>query len=319
MKLAEEPEFQVVVAEKSPVASDVALLELRATDGRDLPSWTPGAHIDVIINDELTRQYSLCGSPADCSSWRIAVLREEEGRGGSRHLHDDVAAGSTISVRGPRNHFELSPSASYLFIAGGIGITPLIPMIAAAEASGAQWTLIYVGRSRSSMAFVDQLAQEHPSKVKIFARDESPRPPLDEILSAPDDHLQVYACGPNSLLESIEKAMASWPPTSLHVEHFCPKEVGEPVLTTSFEVELATSGITVEVQPDESILDAVRKAGLRVLSSCQEGTCGTCETTVLEGEVDHRDSLLSPEEQAANDTMMICVSRARSPRLTLEL
>jgi ferredoxin-NADP reductase len=319
MMLTVEPDFQVVVNEKSLVADSVALLELRNTDGSPLPGWEPGAHIDVVINDELTRQYSLCGDPADSSSWKIAVLREEDGRGGSRHLHDEVVAGATLHVRGPRNHFELVPSHSYLFIAGGIGITPMLPMISAAESSGAQWTLIYVGRSRSSMAFVDDLSVAYPSKVKVFARDETDRPPLAELLASPDSQLQVYACGPTSLLDSIESAMTAWPVGALHLEHFSPKELTEPVLSTPFEVELSKSGITIQVNPDESILDAVRDAGLRVLSSCGEGTCGTCETAVLEGEVDHRDSLLTPEEQAANDTMMICVSRARSPRLTLEL
>lgn len=319
MMLTVEPEFQVVVHEKSLVADSVALLELRTTDGSPLPSWGPGAHIDVVINEELARQYSLCGDPADSASWKIAVLREEEGRGGSRHLHDLVTQGSTLLVRGPRNHFELAPSQSYLFIAGGIGITPMLPMISAAEASGAQWTLVYVGRSRASMAFATELEAAHPGKVKIFARDETERPPLGELLATPDAQLQVYTCGPTSLVESIETAMASWPLGALHLEHFSPKEMGEPVMSESFEVELAKSGMTVQVSPDESILDAVREAGLRVLSSCQEGTCGTCETTVLEGAVDHRDSLLTPEEQAANETMMICVSRAACPRLVLEL
>lgn len=317
--LTNEPEFQVFVHEKTLVAHDVALLELRAVDGGNLPEWEPGAHIDVVIHDELARQYSLCGDPSDRSSWKIAVLREEDGRGGSRHLHDEVKAGSTLTVRCPRNHFELVPSPSYLFIAGGIGITPLVPMISAAEAAGAQWTLVYVGRTRASMAFATELEAAHPGKVKIFARDETERPPLAEILAAPDSQLQVYTCGPSSLLESIELAMHAWPPSALHLEHFSPKELTEPILSTAFEVELTKTGITVQVSPDQSILDAVRDAGLRVLSSCQEGTCGTCETTVISGEVDHRDSLLTPEEQAANESMMICVSRAACPRLVLEL
>jgi ferredoxin-NADP reductase len=229
-----------------------------------------------------------------------------------------------IDVRGPRNNFELAPSPKYVFlaggiVAGGIGITPLMPMVVAAERAGAEWEFHYGGRSRTSMAFRDALDAAHGPRVTLHPQDEVGLIDLDRILGTPQPDTLVYCCGPEPLLKAVEECCADWPSGSLHVERFAPKDVGEPVLTGAFEVELATSGLTLTVPPDRSILQVVEEAGIAVLSSCQEGTCGTCETGVLEGAVDHRDSLLTPEEQAANDTMFICVSRAACPRLVLEL
>jgi ferredoxin len=169
------------------------------------------------------------------------------------------------------------------------------------------------------MAFLDTLEAAHGPRVQLHPQDEVGLIDLDRILGIPQPDTLVYCCGPEPLLVAVEKRCADWPPGTLHVERFAAKDVGEPVLTGAFEVELATSGATLTVPPDKSILQVVEEAGVAVLSSCQEGTCGTCETTVLEGTVDHRDSLLSPEEQAANDTMFICVSRAACPKLVLEL
>ncbi|MCU1618755.1 MAG: Ferredoxin, partial [Modestobacter sp.] len=207
----------------------------------------------------------------------------------------------------------------YVFIAGGIGITPVMPMVVAAEQAGAEWEFHYGGRTRASMAFVDTLDAAHGPKVSLHPQDEVGLIDLDRILGIPQPDTLVYCCGPEPLLAAVEQRCADWPAGTLHVERFAAKDVGEPVLTGAFEVELATSGATLTVPPDKSILQVVEEAGIAVLSSCQEGTCGTCETTVLEGTVDHRDSLLSPEEQAANDTMFICVSRAACPKLVLEL
>ena len=322
----DEVDLRLVVARRTTGAEGVAVLELRDPSGAELPAWSPGAHVDLKLPGGMVRQYSLCGDPRDRSVWQIGVLREPEGRGGSAYVHDEVLEGMEIDVRGPRNNFELAPSPKYVFIAGGIGITPILPMAAAAEEAGAEWEFHYGGRTRTSMAFLETLdeleaATGHGLRITLHPQDEVGLIDLDRILGTPQPDTKVYCCGPEPLLKAVEErvAAAGWPSGSLHVERFSPKEQGERVLSGSFEVELTLSGLTVTVPPEKSILDAVEDAGVPVLSSCQEGTCGTCETPVLEGEVDHRDSLLTPEEQAANDTMFICVSRAACPKLVLEL
>ncbi|GAA3042648.1 PDR/VanB family oxidoreductase [Pseudonocardia yunnanensis] len=315
-----ESELDLLVADRHVAADGVVALTLRLPDGGELPGWTPGAHVDLILSDDLTRQYSLCGDPAERTAWQVAVLQEPDGRGGSAFVHDKLSTGTTVRVRGPRNHFPLEPAGRYLFIAGGIGITPIVPMLAAATAAGADWQLVYGGRTAASMAFVEQLRATHgEERVVLRPQDEHGLLDLDSLLGVPADGTLVYCCGPGPLLDAVEQRCASWPSGSLHTERFTPKEQGEPVLSGSFEVELAQSGTTLTVPPDRSILEVLEDAGIQVLSSCQEGTCGTCETVVLAGEVDHRDSLLTDEEMAANDTMFICVSRAASPRLVLDL
>ncbi|MGV1010086.1 MAG: PDR/VanB family oxidoreductase [Dermatophilaceae bacterium] len=315
----DEVELDLVVASRSQVAERVVALELRDPSRRPLPAWTPGAHIDVLLGDGIERQYSLCGDDTDPYVWRIAVLRELAGRGGSERVHDAARLGATLRVRGPRNHFPLEPAAGYLFIAGGIGITPLLAMLRYADRAGVPWTLAYGGRTRSSMAFLDELLPRHGGRVAVTTEDEAGMLDLDTVLAARRPGTLVYACGPEPLLKAVEERGAAWPEHTLHLERFSPKQIGEPLRHESFEVDLAVTGHVLTVGPETSILRAVEAAGVPVLFSCTEGTCGTCETTVLEGEVDHRDSILTPQEQAANDTMMICVSRAACPRLVLEL
>lgn len=315
----DEVDLWLRVTSRTVGAEGVVVLDLRDPSGADLPAWAPGAHIDVQLRDGLVRQYSLCGDTGDRSVWRIAVLREPAGRGGSEHVHESLAEGVTVAVRGPRNNFPLVDSPRYVFIAGGIGITPILPMLAAAEATGAEWELHYGGRSRRSMAFLTALEGATGNRVTLHPQDEVGLIDLPAILGTPRPDTLVYSCGPEPLLKAVEQHCAVWPGGSLHVERFTPKELGEPVLADSFEVELTISGLTLTVPPDRTVLDVVEEAGVLVLSSCHEGTCGTCETPVLAGEVDHRDSLLSPAEQAADDTMFICVSRAACPKLVLEL
>ncbi|MGO4203841.1 2Fe-2S iron-sulfur cluster-binding protein [Rhodococcus sp. TAF43] len=314
-----EFEADLEVHRKSDVVDGVAVLELRHPAGVALPQWTPGSHIDVVLQPDLVRQYSLCGDPSDPGCWRIAVLREPDGRGGSQYVHDKLDVGDSVRVRGPRNNFELRDAPRYIFIAGGIGITPMLPMVAAAHAAGSDWTLTYGGRRRGSMAFVDELTTLYPDSVEVCAQDVSGRPDLSAILGTPLPDTLVYCCGPAGLLDAVAERCEQWPAGTLHVERFAARELGAPVLDEPFEVELALSGTTVTVPPGTSILEAVTAAGVQVLSSCQEGTCGTCETSVLGGVVEHRDSLLTDEERAADDTMMICVSRAACPRLVLDL
>ncbi|WP_326553317.1 PDR/VanB family oxidoreductase [Micromonospora sp. NBC_01813] len=307
----------VVVAHREQAASGVIVLSLCLPDGGDLPEWSPGAHLDLELGPGLVRPYSLCGDPADRSSLRIAVQLEPDGRGGSRQVHERLSPGSAIRIRGPRNNFPLVEAPRYLFIAGGIGITPIRPMIDAVDAAGSDWQLVYGGRSRATMAFADALREKYGDRVSLCPQDETGLLDLTVLSTRPGRGL-VYCCGPEPLIEAVRQRCQQWPAGSLHVERFTPAaEVGGA--ETAVEVELALSGRTVTVPPGVSILQAVEQAGVQVLSSCREGTCGTCETTVLDGVPEHRDSLLTAEEQAVGDTMLICVSRSRTPRLVLEL
>jgi cytochrome P450/ferredoxin-NADP reductase len=313
-----EFEGRARVAAKRQAADGVAALTLYDVDGRPLPPWEPGAHVDLILDDAPTRQYSLCGDPGDHHEYRLGILRDPNGRGSSRFVHDRLQEGDTVRVRGPRNNFPLVESPRYLFIAGGIGITPILPMIRAAEAAGADWRLAYGGRQRASMAFLDELAP-HGDRVSVCPQDETGLLDLDSLLGTPRPDTLVYCCGPEPLLAAVEQHVAAWPPRSLHVERFAPKPQAEPARVEAFEVVLRQSELTLTVPPDRSVLSVVEQAGVGVLSSCAEGTCGTCETAVLEGVPDHRDSVLDESERQANDCMMICVSRARSDRLVLDL
>ncbi|MFG2795987.1 PDR/VanB family oxidoreductase [Streptomyces pseudovenezuelae] len=307
-------EAELVVDRRDSAADGVLALTLRHPLGEQLPAWEPGAHIDVVLGPGLERQYSLCGDPSDRTSWRIAVLREPAGRGGSAHVHEQLRQGGKVRVRGPRNHFALRPAPRYRFIAGGIGITPILPMLAAAQAAGAEWTLLYGGRTRDSMAFTEELSR-YGDRVTVAPQDESGLLDLASVLDGVPEGTLVYCCGPGPLLDAVEELC---PAGLLHVERFAPKEQPEGE-NTQFEVELAQTGTTVTVAPDVSVLDAVRATGVEVLFSCTEGTCGTCETDVLDGTPDHRDSVLTDEEREAGETMMICVSRCRGKKLVLDL
>ncbi|WP_215453056.1 PDR/VanB family oxidoreductase [Streptomyces sp. ATCC 21386] len=318
-----EFEGTVTVLTRRTVADDVVSLELAPRSGDDgpLPSWQPGAHIDVVLPTGVTRQYSLCGPAQDTAWWRIAVLREPDGRGGSQWIHDSVHEGGELTVRGPRNNFPLRTAPKYLFVGGGIGLTPLLPMIAEAEAVGAEWFLLYGGRSRTSMAFLTEL-ERYGERVTVRPQDEYGLLDLASFLGDPDPSALVYCCGPAGLIDAVEAYCATWPTGALNVERFAAAGGRIPADTTAgqpIEVELRASGVTLTVPPELTVLKAVEQAGVPVLSSCEEGICGSCETAVLEGEVEHRDSLLTEEERAANDTMLICVSRARSGRLVLDL
>jgi ferredoxin-NADP reductase len=306
---------QVVVRAKREIATGVVELVLGGS-GQALPAWTPGAHIDVVLPTGSARQYSLLPS-ASCDEWRLAVLREGNGRGGSRFIHDELQVGDELTTRGPRNNFPLVPADRYLFLAGGIGVTPLVAMLGDADDRGVEWSMLYCGRTRTAMAMVDELATRWPGRIEIHADDERGLPDLRAVLAGPRPGTAVYACGPAPFLDAATAATVDWPRGSLHIERFTPVESNSP--DVAFEVELRSSGRILAVPAGRSVLDVVQDAGVQVLSSCTEGTCGTCETVVLDGEVDHRDSILSQEEQDASETMMICVSRARGSRLVLEL
>ncbi|HWU21520.1 MAG TPA: PDR/VanB family oxidoreductase [Nocardioides sp.] len=315
--IVREFEAELTVVEAATVAEDVVALTLAAADGSALPPWTPGAHVDLVLGEDLVRQYSLCGNPSDAGRWRVGVLRAPDSRGGSKAVHAELVAGTPVTVRGPRNHFPFVASKRYLFLAGGIGITPMLPMILEAEASGADWRLVYGGRSLESMAFRDEL-ERYADRVTLVPQDTDGFPDLDGLLGTPRPDTLVYACGPTPFLDAIEQRCATWPAGSLHLERFAAKEVDRGD-DEAFELVLQRSGLTLEVPADRSVFEVCRDAGVSVVGSCLEGVCGTCETEVVEGEVDHRDSILNDEERESNEFMMICVSRCRSGRLTLDL
>ncbi|PXY28444.1 PDR/VanB family oxidoreductase [Prauserella muralis] len=318
-------------------AEGVLSLRLTDPDGGLLPEWQPGAHVDLVLPSGRVRQYSLCGDPADRRAYTIAVRDEPDGRGGSREIHSSALAGRLVDVQGPRNHFALVPAPRYLFIAGGIGITPILPMVRRVHAWGVPWRLVYGGRSRQSMPFAGDLAEladRAASRVDMVPEDECGVPDLDAILADLADGTRVYCCGPEGLLRAVEQRCENRPRgVELHVERFSavPGRQETPGEATvggdavpggppgTFEVELRRTGVTLTVQPDRTLIDVVREAVPDLLSSCEEGFCGTCETKVLDGTPDHHDTILSARERESGRTMMICVGRSRSRRLVLDL
>jgi ferredoxin-NADP reductase len=303
---------------------DILVLDLVAPDHGVLPSWKPGAHVDLLLKSGKVRQYSLCGDPADPMHYRIAVLREATGRGGSLELHASAATGVTLGARAPRNHFELIEAPQYLFLAGGIGVTPFLPMIRAAERAGRPWRLIYGGRSRATMGFVTEIDEWRGGETKLVPQDECGLPDIDALLSEIRPGIAIYACGPAGMLKEVEAVADRYGlHGALHIERFsAPEGAGEAateVNNRAFEVELRQSGLILQVPADGSLGSVLQDADIPVSFSCQEGYCGSCETQVLEGVPDHRDSVLNEEERATSRTMMVCVGRARAPRLVLDL
>lgn len=301
-------QMELVVSERIDAADRVVSLRLQRPDGGELPSWSPGAHVDVVV-DGLVRQYSLCGAPDDRHSWRLAVLHETDGRGGSEAIVRTVQAGSTVQVGEPRNNFPLLASRRYLFVAGGIGITPFLSMVEQASRAGAEWQLVYGGRSLASMAFLDELSQ-YGDRVRVVPQDTDGLLDITGLLGEPLADTSVYACGPEPMLAAVEEAMSVWPRGSLHVERFHPAGPLDTDEDVAFDVEFAASGVTATVPAGSSILEVAESLDLPVFSSCQEGTCGTCVTTLLDGVADHRDALLSADERERQDRICICVSRA---------
>ncbi|WP_328633670.1 PDR/VanB family oxidoreductase [Streptomyces sp. NBC_00356] len=309
--------LNLLVTRHEQVADGVVQLRL---EGRDLPAWRPGAHLDLVLPSGLVRQYSLCGDPEDTSSYTVAtrlISTDEGGRGGSREVHEQVRDGMEVEVRGPRNRFRLDAEApAYVFVAGGIGITPILPMLREAAARGADWRLLYGGRSRASMPFVEdveKLGGEVAGRVTVVAEDEDGRPDLAAALADTAPGTAVYCCGPEGLMAAVEAALPEH--CTLHSERFTPRNSAEG--NGPFEVELRRSGKVVDVSADTTVLAAVRSAVPAIAYSCEQGFCGTCQQRVLEGEIEHRDELLTDAERA--DSMLICVSRARGERLVLDL
>ncbi|GAA1682319.1 PDR/VanB family oxidoreductase [Microbacterium lacus] len=294
-------------------ADDVIAVELEPVDG-GAADWAPGAHIDLVLPDAPVRQYSLTGAPGS-SRYRIAVLREEHSRGGSRAVHERLRPGDVVTLRGPRNHFALEPAAEYFFVAGGIGITPIVPMLHAADRAGARWRLLYLGSTRRRMAFLDEVMGIGSGVVTVVARDEGGRADLATAVAAAPD-AAVYACGPERMLSALRELLPE-DDGRLRLEYFAAPDIEyEP--GGVFAVRLARTGVELTVDPEQSVLEVMRSAGVEVLTDCEEGICGSCETHVLEGEVEHRDFVLTSQERERMDCMMVCVSRASCPLLVLD-
>lgn len=299
------------------LADDVVEVVLVDPSGARLPEWEPGAHVVLRLAEGLQRQYSLCGDPADERSWTIGVHRSPTSRGGSAYVHEQLRVGSVLPVEGPVGNFPLVEAGRYLMLAGGIGITPILAMTRRLRVAGAEFELVYCGRTTAVMAYRDEIAGWADDRITLHADDENGGP-LDLaalLVDRPDT--AIYCCGPEGMIAAVERFARD--PTQVHVERFRAALTPAPSDDGAFDVVLAGSGERHRVEPGESILDVLDRAGRSVPFSCLEGICGTCETKVLQGEPDHRDSVLTPEEQAGNRSMMICVSRARSAELILDL
>jgi vanillate O-demethylase ferredoxin subunit len=309
---------RVRVVEVRDVAIDTRAYELASADGRPLPRYAAGAHIDVHVPSGVVRQYSLCGDIDAHDRYRIAVKKEADGRGGSISMHEDAEVDSFLAIGAPKNYFPLVQKArSNLLIAGGIGITPIYAMAQTLEREQRDWTLHYCARSPAHAAFLDELEALAPQRVNAHLS-EAPVLDVAHLLDAQSNDVHVYCCGPIGLMSAVKAATAGWDEARVHFEWFAAPAV-DHAQDQSFEVELARSRIVLTVPGDRTILDVVREAGIDVPSSCEEGVCGTCETKLLAGEADHRDLLLSAKERDENKSMMICCSRARSKRLVLDL
>lgn len=309
------------LTERQVVAHDenVVALTFTAADGSPLPRWHPGAHIDVHLPSGLLRQYSLCGDP-EADSYRIAVRCIPGGGGGSVEMHG-LAVGDTVATHGPRNAFPLtvpgygSPTHRFRFVAGGIGITPILPMLGLAERLGVDWSMVYAGRSRESLPFIEELSR-FGDRIEVRTDDVNGVPTAAELLGDCPDHTTVYACGPAPMLTAIRTELVGRDDVELHFERFAAPPVvdGRP-----FTVSIASTGQQVGVGADETLLTALRRADVATPYSCQQGFCGTCRTQVLSGAVDHRDTLLTDPERDRG-MMLVCMSRAANgERLVLDL
>lgn len=300
-----------------PAADDTNFFEFRPLSG-EVPRFSAGAHIDVHLPNGMIRQYSLTNSQDERHRYVIGVKRDANSRGGSVYMMDKLEVGAEITIGGPRNNFPLNESAPHsVLIAGGIGVTPMFSMMARLESTGASWELFFAVRKRSEVAMPDLLTA-HGDKIHLHIDEEAGGfVDLAAIVKHAPRSSHLYCCGPGPMLDAFEAATKSWPYGEAHVEHFSSLT---PVASEGgFTVVLAKSGLTIQVAPGQTILDAVRDAGVDAPSSCEQGVCGACETRVLSGIPDHRDMILSPQEQEANDTMMICCSGCKSDVLVLDL
>ena len=308
------------VGRKEQVARDTFLFELRDPAGGELAGFTPGSHVTVEVPSGSRRNYSICSDPAQRAFYEIAVKRDPNGRGGSVSMADEVHAGSLLPVSPPRNNFEMSERARrFVFIAGGIGITPILSMMRHLKRSGDRpFTLYYLTRDAQGSAFLEHLQQEFGEQFAVHHDNGDREQAFDlwPVLERPGPAAHVYCCGPRALMDSVQGMTGHWGSGTVHFESFGAGPAAHAE-NRPFKVELHRSQRIVEVGANESILEALRRSAVHVASSCESGTCGSCRTALLGGEAEHRDAVLGEHEQASE--IMVCVSRARSAVLVLDL
>lgn len=316
--------FQVRVARKSTETPDISRFELGGVDGQALPAFTAGAHIDVHLPGGLVRQYSLSNHPGETHRYVLGVLRDAASRGGSQAMHESVHEGSLLQISAPKNHFPLAaPAAQHLLFAGGIGITPILSMARQLATSGQPFTLHYCTRSKAATAFHASLTSaELKPHVRQYFSDDAAAQPLDLALAlgTPRAGVHISICGPKGFMDWLLSTARQfgWPEEQLHYERFA----GETVDLSgadSFQVKIASSGLSIPVPKDKTVVQALALCGIAIQTSCEQGICGTCCTRVLAGRPDHRDMYLTEEEQARNDQFLPCCSRSLSAELVLDL
>ena len=312
-------QLKLRVVELVAEAEGVVVVELRDPAGGELPAFTAGAHIELHLPDGLVRQFSLCNAPGERHRYRVGVGLAPNSRGGSAYVHRTLRVGDLVGVTPPRNNFPLAEHArEQVFFAGGIGITPVMAMIQWCEANARPWRLYYLVRSRQRAAFLQQL-EAYGERVTLPVDDEQGLFDVAATVGRQDASSHLYTCGPTALMLAVEAAQHGRPPENVHFEWFVPKAPTAPQRDAAFTVKLARSGLSLEVPPDRSILQVLEAHGVQVVSSCREGTCGSCEVRVLAGTPEHRDSVLSAAEKASNSTLLVCVSRALSGTLELDI
>lgn len=309
---------RLIVAQRTPVSSSVVELTLQRDDGGRLPDWAPGAHIDLVLPSGRVRQYSLCGDRWQPYQYRVAVQRDPHSTGGSEEIHDQLPVGTGVAFGGPRNNFRLAPASEYRFIAGGIGITPLLPMIHQADILGVPWKLLYLGHELQRMAY-RQLKRQYPERITLHASGQDGRASVRDWLGTPDPDALIYACGPERLLEALPDECSVLPSSHLRIERFSNPLAEVPISRESFDIVLSRSGRHIEATGSTSVVEVLSEAGIDVITSCSRGVCGTCEVGVVDGRVDHRDAILDDDERSRHDCMFPCVSRSLSDRLVLDL
>lgn len=304
-------------------AEDIRSFELVDPQGRMLPMFTAGAHLDFELPGGLARQYSIASDPRDVDRYVVAVLREPESRGGSLHMHEKVREGDELAARPPSNHFPLARNASHhILLAGGIGVTPMMAMMRELARRDESFEMHYCTRSPARTAFQDEIARAaFADRVRFHHDGGDPARGLDiaGLLRKARKGAHVYSCGPAGFMRACEEASRHWPQGSVHFEYFSVDETVEHGASEAFQIKIASSGAILDVPADKSIVEVLRAHGIEVDTMCEEGICGTCATVLLEGEADHRDFVLDDEERARGEFIMVCCSRARSPMLTLDL
>ncbi len=316
-------QLKVTVVARREEAEGIASFELAREDGAPLPAFSAGSHIDVVLPNGLTRQYSLCNNDTENHRYRIAVLRDEMSRGGSVSMHEDVKQGDTLSISEPRNHFPMAHAQRSILFAGGIGVTPLLCMAQRLAALGADFEMHYSTRSPQRTAFREEIAAGPFAGRVQFHFDDGARAQmlnLPAVLGLPEPGTHLYVCGPSGFITYVTQIAQGmgWTSDQVHVEYFA-AEKHDTSADRAFEVKLASSGKVIPVAAGQTVIQALAAQGVEVLTSCEQGVCGTCITRVLEGECDHRDMYFTDEEKAKNDQFTPCCSRAKSPVLVLDL